>query len=176
MYSWLEPVLQHLANLSAAEVLCLFTILMIIESAGWPAPSEIILPAAGWWVRQSGYQPAPLGLLLVFIACTAGALIGCLIAYGIGYRGGRPLKMRRYLLVTPTHLENAQRWLNGRGAWAVVVSRLMVGVRSVVSYPLGMAHMPLTPFVIYSLIGISIFNASFILLGYQLGEASGRQG
>jgi membrane protein DedA with SNARE-associated domain len=170
MFGWIADTLHHLAQMPVPEALAIFVGLMALEAVGGPVPSELVLPAAGWWVRAAGLEPI-VGLSLAFVACTLGAMIGSFAAYAMARWGGRPLVLRvgRWLLLRPRHLERARRWVSGRGGWAVVVSRLIAGVRAFVSYPLGLARMPVRAFLGWSLLGIAIFDVVFIGLGYAAG-------
>src|ERR1700758_1418439 len=122
-------------------------ILMAIESACIPLPSELIMPFAGFLVFQGS-------LKLVWVA-TAGALgcnLGSLIAYEIGYYGGRPLVERygRWILMGRRELEWADRFFERWGQAAVFVARLLPVIRTFIALPAGVARMPRGKFHIYT--------------------------
>ncbi|HYC19884.1 MAG TPA: DedA family protein, partial [Candidatus Bathyarchaeia archaeon] len=111
---------------------------MTLESVGFPAPSEIIMPFAGYVVWEGR-----LTLLGVTLAGTLGCLAGSLIAYGIGAYGGRPLLERygKYVLIRASELDRAEQWFAKHGEAAVFISRLLPVVRTYISYPAGIVRM-----------------------------------
>lgn len=117
-------------------------VLMAIESACIPLPSEIIMPLSGWiLIRNQG-----LGPQYVFMAGTFGAL-GCLIGsvatYWVGKAGGRPFleKYGKYILISHHDLDVADRWFSKRGNLSIFISRLLPVVRTFISLPAGIAVM-----------------------------------
>lgn len=140
---------------------------MALESAGAPVPSEVVLPFAGFLVWQ-GRLTMPEALAYA----TLGQMAGSVAAYLIGLHGGRPLvlKYHRRLLLKERHLVTAETWFAQHGERAVLVGRLLPVVRSVISYPAGMAGMPLGRFALYSLLGLVPFTWGFTYAGFKLGE------
>jgi len=102
---------------------------------------------------------------------TAGSLIGALLLYGVGRLGGRPLVLRLgpLLRISPDQLERADAWFDRRGAWIVVLGRLVPGARSIVSIPAGMSEMPLVHFGLLTTVGSLTWNAVLIGVGQSLG-------
>ena len=149
---------------------------MTIESAMIPLPSELILPYAGFLVSDAGQlEPlthGPWGFWVVVVAATIGNTLGSLIAYGIGAYGGRPFLERygRYLLIRPHEIELADRFFARRGAATVFVGRLLPIVRTFISFPAGVARMPLGRFVAYSTAGALIWSTLLVYAGTLLGE------
>jgi len=146
-------------------------ILMAIESACIPVPSELIMPLAGWMLIKEKSLPASYTL----IAGLYGALgntIGSVIAYGVGMWGGRPLleKYGRYILLSRHDLDRADRWFDKRGSWSVFVSRLLPAIRTFISLPAGIARMHFIKFLIYTFLGSFIWSVGLAYGGYQLGE------
>ena len=123
---------------------------MTIESTCIPLPSEIIMTFAGYVVYEG--KMAFWGVVLVG---TLGNLVGSLIAYYIGWWGGRPLleKYGKYILITPKKLNLADEWFERYGHEAVLISRLLPGLRTFISLPAGITHMNLKKFVLYTIIG-----------------------
>ncbi len=123
---------------------------MTIESTCIPLPSEIIMTFAGYVVYEG--KMAFWGVVLVG---TLGNLVGSLIAYYIGWWGGRPLleKYGKYILITPNKLNLADEWFERYGHEAVLISRLLPGLRTFISLPAGITHMNLKKFVLYTIIG-----------------------
>jgi membrane protein DedA with SNARE-associated domain len=146
-----------------------------IESVIVPIPSEFVLPFAGFLVGEgTSIEPLtgqPWSLLLVTLAGTIGATVGALIAYGIGYFGGRPLIERwgSVLRITPEDLDRTDRFFARHGAKAAFFGRLIPVVRSLVSFAAGIAHMPLLPFVVFTFLGSLPFTLVLVFAGVQLG-------
>src|SRR5256885_6441362 len=122
-------------------------LLMAIESACIPLPSEIIMPFSGYL----GYV-GRFNLWLVTVAGAFGCVVGSLIAYWIGMYGGRPVieKYGRYLLISHHDLDLADRWFARFGEVIVFVSRLLPAVRTFIAFPAGVARMNLKKFVLYT--------------------------
>jgi membrane protein DedA with SNARE-associated domain len=146
-----------------------------IESVIVPIPSELVLPFAGFLVGQGGnMEPLtgqPWNLILVTLAGTAGATLGALVAYAIGFYGGRPLLERwgRVLRITPADLDRTDAFFARHGTKAAFFGRLIPVVRSLVSFAAGIAHMPLVPFVVFTALGSLPFTFVLVFAGMQLG-------
>lgn len=146
-------------------------VLMAIESACIPLPSELIMPLAGWMLIKE--QSLPVTYVLIAGAYGAlGCTIGSVIAYVVGVWGGRPFleKYGKYLLISHQDLALADRWFNKHGSWAVFLSRLLPVVRTFISLPAGVAQMRFVPFLIYTFLGSFPWCAGLAYGGYQLGE------
>ena len=146
-------------------------LLMAIESACIPLPSEIIMPLAGWMLIQS--QGLSMWFILVAGLCGAvGNLIGSLVAYGVGAWGGIPLLDRygKYVLITHHDLERANRWFAKYGDWITFVTRLIPAVRTFISLPAGVARMNIWKFSFYAFIGAFIWSTALTYGGYELGQ------
>ncbi|WP_445191463.1 DedA family protein [Sphingomonas sp. Tas61C01] len=142
-------------------------LLMAIESACIPLPSEIIMPFAGYLVSTGQFN--------LFAAATAGALgcnLGSIVAYEAGKRGGRPFVERwgRYLLIGADELDVAERFFQRWGNLAVLVGRLLPVIRTFIAFPAGVARMPLVPFHIYTFLGSWPFCLALAWLGMTLGD------
>jgi membrane protein DedA with SNARE-associated domain len=146
-------------------------VLMAIESACIPLPSEVVMPLSGWMlIKERGF-----GVLHNLIAGFYGAVgcsIGSLVAYWVGARGGRPLLERygKYVLITRHDLDRADRWFERYGEWTIFFSRLLPVVRTFISFPAGVARMHLGKFVIYTFVGSFPWCLGLAFGGYQLGE------
>lgn len=146
-------------------------LLMAIESACIPVPSELIMPLAGWMLIKA--QSLPVSYTLVAGAYGAlGNTIGSLVAYVVGMWGGRPFlkKYGRYLLISRHDLDRADRWFARRGSWAIFISRILPVIRTFISLPAGIARMNLIKFTIYTFAGSFIWSVALAYGGYQLGE------
>jgi membrane protein DedA with SNARE-associated domain len=150
-------------------------IAMTIESAMIPLPSELILPFAGFLVSDPAQiEPLTRGAWnywLVVIVATVGNTCGSLIAYAIGASGGRPFLERygRYLLIRPHEIELAERFFVRYGAATAFFSRLLPIVRTFISFPAGVARMPLGRFIVYSTAGALPWSMLLVFAGQQLG-------
>src|ERR671921_3027278 len=150
-------------------------IAMAIESAMIPLPSELILPYAGFLVSDpSQLEPltrGPWNFWIVVIAATIGNTIGSLIAYAIGAWGGRPFLERygRYLLIRPHEIELAERFFDRYGAATAFFSRLLPIVRTFISFPAGVARMPLGTFIVYTTLGALPWSMLLVFAGEKLG-------
>lgn len=125
-------------------------ILMGIESACIPLPSELIMPFAGYLVFE--------GSMNLFWVATAGAIgcnLGSLVAYEVGHYGGRPLVERygRWILMGRRELDWADRFFARWGHAAVFVARLLPVIRTFIALPAGIARMPRGKFHIYTFLG-----------------------
>ena len=140
---------------------------MTIESAMIPLPSELILPYAGFLVSDpSQIEP------LVVIAATIGNTFGSLIAYGLGAYGGRPLLERygKYLLIRPHEIDLADAFFVRHGGATVFIGRLLPIVRTFISFPAGVARMPLGRFIVFSTAGAFLWSMLLVYAGTVLGS------
>jgi membrane protein DedA with SNARE-associated domain len=150
-------------------------IAMAIESAMIPLPSELILPYAGFLVSDpSQLEPltkGPWSFWIVVIAGTIGNTVGSLIAYAIGAWGGRPFLERygRYLLIRHHEIELAERFFDRYGSATAFFSRLLPIVRTFISFPAGVARMPLGRFIAYSTAGAFMWSILLVYAGTVLG-------
>jgi membrane protein DedA with SNARE-associated domain len=144
---------------------------MAIESACIPIPSEIIMPLAGWMLIKGQSLTIAFNLLAGAFGAL-GCTIGSIIAYVVGAKGGRPFlnKYGKYILITPHDLDNADRWFQKNGDWAIFVTRLIPLVRSFISLPAGIAKMRIGKFLIYTFVGSFIWCTVLSFAGYLLGE------
>lgn len=148
---------------------------MAIESAMVPLPSELILPYAGFLVSDTAsVEPltgGPWSFWIVVVVATIGNTIGSLVAYAIGAWGGRPFLERwgRYLLIREHEIELADRFFEKYGPATAFFSRLLPIVRTFISFPAGVARMPIRTFVIYSTAGAFLWSILLVWAGQQLG-------
>ena len=143
-------------------------LLMAIESACIPLPSEIIMPFAGYLVSQ--------GRLELFWVATAGALgcnLGSIVGYEAAKYGGRPLVERygRYVLLSGHDLDRAEAFFARFGGLAVLICRMLPVVRTFIAVPAGLARMSLIRFHVYTFIGSWPFCYALTYVGMRLGAA-----
>lgn len=142
-------------------------LMMAIESACIPLPSEVIMPFSGYLVATGR-----LDLNLVAIAGAVGCLLGSYVAYFVGAGGGRRLLERygRWVLIAPHELAIADRFFERWGSAAVFFSRLLPVVRTFIAFPAGVARMRLLPFTIYTLIGSYLWCLMLAYAGMKFGQ------
>ena len=138
-----------------------------LEACCIPIPSEITFGFAGVLAGEGR-----LNIVAVIIVGTLAELIGSFVSYTVGRVGERPLVSRfgRYLLITERDIDRAERFLAGRGAWAVPVGRALPVVRTFISIVAGFTKMPALLFGVLSLIGTAIWVTVISLLGYSLSS------
>ena len=167
----LERIISLLAGFIIATISSMgyagIVVLMAIESACIPLPSEIIMPFSGYLVSTGRFD-------LVWVA-TAGALgcnVGSTIAYVIGYYGGRRLVERwgSYILMSRRDLEMADRFFARFGSATVFIARLLPVVRTFIALPAGIARMPQLKFQVYTFLGSWPWCYALAYVGYKLGE------
>jgi membrane protein DedA with SNARE-associated domain len=142
-------------------------LLMGIESACIPLPSEVIMPFSGYLVSQGRFN-----LAWVAVAGALGCNLGSFVAYEVGSWGGRPLVERygRYLLITRHDLEMADRFFARYGDGAVFLARLLPVVRTFIALPAGIARMNVVRFHVFTFLGSLPWCWVLAYAGLKLGE------
>jgi len=172
MSALIEDIVSWLAVFTTGIIVALgypgVALLMAIESACIPLPSEIIMPFAGFLVAQ--------GHFTLWGVATAGAIgcnLGSVIAYEAGKRGGRPLALKygRYVLIDAHDIDKADRFFARHGDWAVLIGRLLPVVRTFIAFPAGVARMPLLRFHFYTFVGSWPWCFALAWIGMKLGQA-----
>jgi membrane protein DedA with SNARE-associated domain len=169
------PVRQLVTQIYEAVGYLGVALWVAVESVIIPIPSELVLPFAGFLVGEGvAIEPLtgrPWQLILVVVAGTIGATAGALVAYAIGYFGGRPLIERwgRYIGMSPADLDRAETFFARHGPAASFFGRLIPVVRSLVSFAAGVSRMPLVPFTVFTLLGSLPFTFLLVFAGTQLG-------
>lgn len=143
------------------------TLLMAVESACIPLPSELIMPFAGYLVYT--------GAMKLFWVATFGAIgcnLGSLVAYEIGFYGGRPLveKYGRWVLLSRHELDWADRFFQRWGYLAVLIGRMLPVVRTFIALPAGISRMPRGRFHLYTFLGSWPWCLALAWFGMKLGE------
>jgi membrane protein DedA with SNARE-associated domain len=139
-----------------------------LEACCIPIPSEITFGFAGVLAYQGH-----LNLVLVIVLGTAAELAGSFVSYAVGRVAERPLieRLGRYLLVTKADIDRAERFLAGRGAWAIPLGRALPLVRSFTSVVAGFTGVSAVRFGILSLIGTVVYASVMASVGYAVGSA-----
>jgi membrane protein DedA with SNARE-associated domain len=158
--SWIVAVISDVGYLGVV-------LLMAIESACIPLPSELIMPFAGYLVS--------IGKFSLVGAATAGALgcnLGSTIAYVVALKGGRKAFERwgAYVLVSSAELDRAEQFFARYGAVTVFIGRLLPVVRTFIAFPAGLARMPMAKFQIYTFLGSWPWCFGLAYVGFLLGD------
>jgi membrane protein DedA with SNARE-associated domain len=141
-------------------------LLMAIESACIPLPSEIILPFSGYLAFRGQFS-----LLGIATAGAIGCNLGSMVAYYAGLWGGRPflLKYGKYVLISHREIDMADRWFDRFGQWTVFFSRLLPVIRTFIALPAGVARMEFWKFNVYTFLGSWPWCYALAFAGYKLG-------
>jgi len=142
-------------------------LLMALESACIPIPSEIIMPFSGFLVATG-----QLNFAAIVAVGALGNLAGSYFSFWVGYKGGRPLveKYGRYILLSHRDLESSDRFFNKYGQSTVFFSRLLPVIRTFISLPAGIAKMDAKKFGLYTIVGVIPFTALLAWAGVKLRE------
>lgn len=154
--------MQHFLSDSGYAAL---VVLAFAEGCCVPFPSEITFGFAGF-LAASGRLNLAVVIFLGALAEFAGSYVG----YAIGRLGGRPLIRRfgKYVLLTQSDLDRSERWLSGRGEYAVAVGRALPVVRTFISLVAGTAEMPWLKFGVFSLAGTLVWTSALASIGYAV--------
>jgi membrane protein DedA with SNARE-associated domain len=142
-------------------------LLMAIESACIPLPSEIIMPFAGYLVSLD-----KMTLHGAALAGAIGCVVGSIPAYYLGMYGGRPIieKYGKWVLVSRKELDLADRLFRRYGQWVVFAGRLLPVIRTFIAFPAGVARMPMGKFIVYTFVGSYPWCLGLTWVGMKLGE------
>jgi len=163
MQTWIVGTMESLGYFGIA-------LLMFLENLFPPIPSELIMPLAGFTVAQ-GKMSMPLAIT----AGVVGTLLGALPWYGGGWllgeeRLGQLLdRLPRWTGLGGEDITKSTKWFNRHGQKAVLLGRLVPGIRTLISIPAGIARMSPLPFLVYSTIGTLGWTALLTYSGYFLG-------
>ena len=158
--TWIMGVISSLGYSGIA-------LLMAIESACIPLPSEIIMPFAGFLVFKG-----EMTLWAVAFAGAIGCVIGSIPAYYLGMYGGRPLveKYGKWVLISAKDLNWADKAFDKHGEIIIFIGRLLPAVRTFIAFPAGVARMNMTKFISYTFAGSLIWCYLLALAGFKAGE------
>jgi membrane protein DedA with SNARE-associated domain len=168
-------MVTRILELLAGFIICVISslglpgivLLMAIESACIPLPSEVIMPFSGYLVFKGEHS-----LWAVALAGAFGCVVGSVPAYYLGMYGGRPLIERygKYILMSHHDLDLADRWFRRHGEATVFVARLLPVVRTFIAFPAGVAKMDMTRFIAYMFAGSFPWCLGLAYIGMVLGE------
>ncbi len=164
MGDWIKSIIE---DFSYAGVV----FLMFLENVFPPIPSELIMPLAGFFCTKGDFS---LGLII--LAGTAGSVLGAVPLFYIGRVAGEERLRRwcdrhgKWIGVSAHDLDKSNRWFERHGRKAVLLGRLVPGIRSLVSIPAGMSEMNLAVFLVFTAIGSAVWTAGLALAGRALGS------
>lgn len=150
-------------------------LLMFVENLFPPIPSELIMPLAGFTASPHLPGGAKLNVFGVFFAGLLGSVAGAVIWYYPGkFLSERRLKSLadkygKWIAISSEDITKATRWFNTQGRKAVLIGRLVPGIRTVISLPAGISNMPLLPFLFYTTLGSAAWVGLLTYSGYVLG-------
>jgi len=155
-----------LVNLISTQGYPSLFFLMVAESASLPIPSEVVLPFTGYLVYLGS-----MNFALSLAVSTVAGLVGALIDFYIALMLGRPFvdALLGKFGVKKETIDSAERWMNRRGSWSVLVARFIPGLRQVISIPAGILKMGVKSFVAMTVLGSFVWSAALIYLGYSAG-------
>jgi membrane protein DedA with SNARE-associated domain len=144
-------------------------LLMIMESATLPVPSELVLPLGGYLVSQGRLE-----FWSVVAVATIGSMIGTMIDYSIGYYLGRPAVLRYGQIVrfNQERLGTTERWFTRHGNIVVLLARFVPLLRTLIAFPAGIVRMETKRFLAYSTVGIVVWDIALVYLGLVAGQNS----
>jgi membrane protein DedA with SNARE-associated domain len=162
-----DPIVNFAVNVVGDLGLPGVFILMVLESACIPIPSEATMLFAGFNVAEGEYS-----LMAATLTATFANLVGSWIAYGVGYFGRVDLieKHGKKILIKQDHLEVADRWFEKHGEATVFFSRMLPIVRTFISLPAGVARMPFWRFSIFTFLGCLPWMFGLTFIGKQVGD------
>jgi len=142
-------------------------VMMFLESSFFPFPSEVVIPPAGYLAERG-----EMNFFLVVTAGILGSILGALFNYWLALKLGRPALLRygRYVGLTPTAFDRVEKFFSDHGIFGTFVGRLIPGIRQYISFPAGLARLPLIPFILATGLGAGIWVIILAVIGYLVGN------
>jgi len=168
LHSFVVTITQFAITVIAAFGYPGVIILMALESACLPVPSEVVMPFSGYLASTGRF-----GFLLVVTAGAFGCSLGSTVAYIAGATGGRALvgKWGRYVSLDNAKLDRFEEYFRRFGAITIFFARLLPMVPAFISVPAGIARMPFWKFEIYTFTGSWLWCCFLASIGFELGKA-----
>jgi membrane protein DedA with SNARE-associated domain len=162
-----EKIFTVLVSLIASGGYASVVILMAIQSACIPIPSEVVMPLAGYALAHSQWD-----LILLATVASLASNLGSIPAYWVGARGGRPMVERygSYLLLSRHDLDRVDQFFVRFGSLAVLIGRMLPIIRTFIAFPAGVAKMNQVRFHIYTFIGSWPWCYALAYVGMKLGD------
>jgi membrane protein DedA with SNARE-associated domain len=144
-------------------------LLMVAESATLPVPSEVVLPLGGYLVSQGRLE-----FWLTVAVATIGSMVGTMVDFGIGYYLGRPAVLRygRIVRFSEKRLGTTEKWFAVHGRSVVLLARFVPLLRTLIAFPAGIVRMDVKRFLVYSAVGILVWDIALVYLGDLAGQNS----
>ena len=163
-----EKILALMVSLIAAGGYTAVILLMAIQSACIPIPSEVIMPLAGYALAHTQMQ-----LILLATVASLASNLGSIPAYWVGAKGGRPMVERygSWLLLSRRDLDRVDHFFARYGSITVLIGRMLPIVRTFIAFPAGVARMNQTRFHIYTFIGSWPWCYVLAYIGMRLGAS-----
>lgn len=167
IHQFIDPVLQTIQDLVAQWGYFGIVVMMAIESANIPLPSEAIMPAAGILVQEG-----KMNLHLAALAGAVGCLVGSVPSYFLGFYGGRPFleKYGRWFLLKQSDMEIADKWVDKYGNITFLICRMLPIVRTFISFPAGVLKAHFFVFCVYTFVGSLAWSYLLTYVGIKFGE------
>lgn len=142
-------------------------VMMFLESSFFPFPSEVVIPPAGYLAERG-----EMNFFLVIAAGIIGSILGALFNYWIALKMGRPALLRygRYVGLTPAAFARVEKFFSDHGIFGTFIGRLIPGIRQYISFPAGLARLPLLPFILATGLGAGIWVVILAVIGYLVGN------
>jgi membrane protein DedA with SNARE-associated domain len=171
-HAWEEAIILFLSNLFQTIDWAGVVVIMTLESANIPIPSEVTMPLAGWLLVQAQGGTLIHAILLGGTLGALGCTIGSVLSYALGYYGGRPLveKYGKYIMVNTQDLERADKWFKRWGDWTAFLSRLLPIVRTFISFPAGVTRVRFWSFSLLTFTGSFLWCAALAAGGWYFGS------
>ena len=141
--------------------------MMFLESSFFPFPSEVVIPPAGYLAQRG-----EMNFFWVVIAGIIGSVLGALFNYWLALKIGRPALIRygRFFGLTPTVFDRVEKFFYNHGIFGTFIGRLLPGIRQYISFPAGLARLPLVPFILTTALGAGIWVLILAVIGYLVGN------
>lgn len=167
MEALVEPIIHLMERWVSEYGYWAIFLLMLLESACIPFPSEVTMLVGGFYVVEGS-----LNLFWVTVAGVLGNMVGSWVAYAVGRKTGRALLDRygRYVLIRSHDIDKAEVWWERHGEAATFFSRLLPVIRTFISLPAGIAKMPLGRFSVYTFLGVIPWTFALAYAGVIVGE------
>jgi membrane protein DedA with SNARE-associated domain len=161
-----EKIIAFLVGAIASGGYLSVIVLMAIQSACIPIPSEVIMPLAGYALAHTQLQ-----LIILATVASLASNLGSIPAYWVGARGGRPMVERygSYLLLSRRDLDLVDHFFARFGSITVLIGRMLPIVRTFIAFPAGVAKMNQLRFHIYTFIGSWPWCYVLAYVGMKLG-------
>ena len=167
LHQYIDPLLQLIRNTVASWGYLGIIIMMAIESANIPLPSEAIMPTAGLLVQQG-----KLNFHLAALSGAIGCVVGSIPSYFLGLVGGRPFieSHGKWFLLKEKDLETADKWVKRWGDWTFFICRMLPVVRTFISFPAGVLKAHFWVFTLFTFIGSLVWCYFLTWVGIKFGE------